>query len=46
MKDNSFKEEKIKIAKKLLKKGHRLQDIIEITELTKKEIDEIKKDIS
>ncbi len=38
-----LKEEKIKIAKKMLKKGNSIEDIIEITELSKKEIEEIRK---
>ncbi len=40
-----LKEEKIRIAKKMIKKGNSLEDIIDITELSKKEIEEIKKDI-
>ena len=40
-----LKEEKIRIAKKMIEKGNSLEDIIDITELTKEEIEEIKKTI-
>ena len=40
-----LKEEKIRIAKKMIEKGNSLEDIIDITELTEKEIEEIKKTI-
>ena len=40
-----LKEEKIRIAKKMIEKGNSLEDIIDITELIKEEIEEIKKTI-
>ena len=40
-----LKEEKIRIAKKMIEKGNSIEDIIDITELTKEEIEEIKKTI-
>ena len=44
-KDEGKKENKIETAKKLLKLKMPIEQIIEVTELTKEEIKEIKKDI-
>ena len=44
-KDEGKKENKIETAKKLLKLKMPIEQIIEVTELTKEEINEIQKDI-
>ena len=41
---NGEKQNKIKIAKKMLEKNHDIEEIMELTELTEEEIKKIKND--